>query len=185
MPDHLCVRPDRRFVVGSIRARPGVRAEIASKVLPEWPNSGGTMKQVVESVIKTLLQEYGDEWLSDGDANERFVAESHIVLSEVDGAHLIGDPSVEDGRVKINIWVDETWSCGGDCALWPSCGRLCSTIPGSHHRQHPLSRLISSRLRHEGGAFYLWANLCRESPGFARRMGRQHAESDHRGSWRH
>jgi hypothetical protein len=65
------------------------------------------MKQVVESVIKTLLQEYGEEWLSDGDANERFVAESHIVLSDVDGAHLIGDPSVEDGRVKINIWVDE------------------------------------------------------------------------------
>lgn len=65
------------------------------------------MKQVLEAVIKTLLQEYGNEWLSDEDANDRFLAESMVVLSDVEGAHLISDPSIAEGRVQIHIWVDE------------------------------------------------------------------------------
>lgn len=65
------------------------------------------MHRSIETIINALVQAYGNEWLKHEDANERFVAESQIVLSEVDGAHIIGDPTIEDDRVTINVWVDE------------------------------------------------------------------------------
>jgi hypothetical protein len=65
------------------------------------------MHRTVETIISALVQAYGHEWLQHEDANERFVAESQIVLSEVEGAHIIGDPLVDDGRVTITVWVDE------------------------------------------------------------------------------
>lgn len=65
------------------------------------------MTKIVEAVIKTLLAEYGENWLSDEDANDQFLAESMVVLTDVEGAHLIGDPAMVDGRVRITVWVDE------------------------------------------------------------------------------
>jgi hypothetical protein len=65
------------------------------------------MHRTVETVIAALVQAYGSDWLKHDEANERFVAESQIVLSEVEGAHVIGDPSLDEDRVTINIWVDE------------------------------------------------------------------------------
>jgi len=65
------------------------------------------MRRAVESITDALLALYGNEWLSDDDANARFVAESQMALDDVEGAHIIGEPDVEDGQVEFTIWVDE------------------------------------------------------------------------------
>ena len=61
----------------------------------------------VKMVSEALLAQYGAEWFSDDDANARFVAESQVAFEDVDGAHMIGEPEFDDGKIEFNIWVDE------------------------------------------------------------------------------
>jgi hypothetical protein len=65
------------------------------------------MVPAVQAVTEALLALYGPEWLADDDANARFAAESQMVLSDVDGAHMIGEPEFDDGQIRFNVWVDE------------------------------------------------------------------------------
>jgi hypothetical protein len=64
------------------------------------------MSEALETFVTAMTAQYGDEWLRDDDANERFAAESKVLLSDVDGAHLIGDPELEEDFVRLTIWVD-------------------------------------------------------------------------------
>ena len=65
------------------------------------------MSASVKSIWDTLLALYGEQWFSDDDANARFVAESQLAFEDVEGAHMIGDPEFEDGRIEFKLWVDE------------------------------------------------------------------------------
>lgn len=61
---------------------------------------------MVEDVIEALRQRYGDGWGRDEEANLRFSVDAEMILRGVSGAHLIGDPEVEEGRVTLRVWVD-------------------------------------------------------------------------------
>jgi hypothetical protein len=65
-----------------------------------------TMSESLTGVLAAMTARYGEDWLRDEDANERFAAESKVMLEDVDGAHLIGDPELEDDEVRFTVWVD-------------------------------------------------------------------------------
>ena len=57
-------------------------------------------------MIETLRQRYGAAWARDEDANLRFSVDAEHLLRDFDGAHLIGEPELDDGAVTISMWVD-------------------------------------------------------------------------------
>ena len=61
----------------------------------------------IKSGADALQALYGEKWLEDDDANARFMAESQVAFEDVDGAHMIGDPDIDEGEVAFNVWVDE------------------------------------------------------------------------------
>jgi hypothetical protein len=61
---------------------------------------------MVDEIIDVLRQRYGDEWDRDEEANLRFSVDAEQVLRDVEGAHLIGDPEILDGSIKLTVWVD-------------------------------------------------------------------------------
>ena len=61
---------------------------------------------MVDDVLEALRKRYGEDWGRDDDANLRFSADAEHVLRDVDGAHLIGDPEVEDGRITLRVLVE-------------------------------------------------------------------------------
>lgn len=61
---------------------------------------------MVDDIIELLRKQYGEEWTTDEEANLRFSIEVEQILRGVDGAHLIGDPEFEGGRITLNVWVD-------------------------------------------------------------------------------
>jgi hypothetical protein len=63
-------------------------------------------KRLVDDVVTLLRQRYGERWGLDDEANLRFSVDAELLLRDVDGAHLIGDPEVEEGRVTLTVWVD-------------------------------------------------------------------------------
>ena len=60
----------------------------------------------MDDVIEALRQRYGPQWARDEEANLRFSVDAEHLLRDFDGAHLIGDPEVEDGEVTFRLWVD-------------------------------------------------------------------------------
>ena len=62
---------------------------------------------MVDDVIETLRQRYGETWARDEDANIRFSVDAEHLLREMDGAHLIGDAEMENGAVTLTLWVDQ------------------------------------------------------------------------------
>jgi len=61
---------------------------------------------MVDDVIDALRKRYGDAWARDEEANLRFSVDAEHLLRDVPGAHLIGDPEMDDGAVTLHIWVD-------------------------------------------------------------------------------
>ncbi len=61
---------------------------------------------MVDDVVEALKKRYGEEWARDDEANLRFSADAEHLLRDVAGAHLIGDPELEGGRVTLRVWVD-------------------------------------------------------------------------------
>jgi len=61
---------------------------------------------MVEDVIEALRKRYGEASGSDDEANLRFSADVEHLLRGVEGAHLIGDPEIDEGRVTLRVWVD-------------------------------------------------------------------------------
>ena len=61
---------------------------------------------MVDDVLEALRKRYGADWGRDDEANLRFSVDAEHVLLDIDGAHLIGDPEIEDGQVTLRVWVD-------------------------------------------------------------------------------
>jgi len=61
---------------------------------------------MMEDVVEALRQQFGEAWAQNDEENLRFSVDVEHLLREVDGAHLMGDPDVEDGRVTLRVWVD-------------------------------------------------------------------------------
>jgi len=61
---------------------------------------------MVDDVLEMLKVKFGEAWSGDEEANLRFSLEVEQVLRDVEGAHLIGEPEVAEGRITLNIWVD-------------------------------------------------------------------------------
>jgi hypothetical protein len=62
--------------------------------------------RVVDDIVAMMRERYGTDWDQDTHANVQFSFDAAILLREIDGAHLIGEPEVDDGKVILNIWVD-------------------------------------------------------------------------------
>jgi hypothetical protein len=64
------------------------------------------MSDAINSMVEAMTARYGEDWLRDTDANERFAAESKVMLEDLEDVHLIGDPELEDDMVQLTVWVD-------------------------------------------------------------------------------
>jgi len=85
---------------------------------------------MVDDIVKLLVERYGDLWTSDEEANLRFTLEAEHVLGHLEGVHLIGDADVEDGKITLNVWVDEPIYdlMGADQLAYDIFGRLSEEI---------------------------------------------------------
>ncbi|MDQ2682947.1 MAG: hypothetical protein M3Y37_05425 [Chloroflexota bacterium] len=85
---------------------------------------------MVDDIIKMLVERYGEAWTSDEEANLRFSLEAEHVLGSLEGVHLIGDADVENGRITLNVWVDEPIYdlLGADLLAYDIFGRLSEEI---------------------------------------------------------
>ncbi|HET8521608.1 MAG TPA: hypothetical protein VFL82_00135 [Thermomicrobiales bacterium] len=61
---------------------------------------------MVDDIVAMMRERYGREWDQDAHANVQFSFDAAILLRDIDGAHLIGEPEIDDGKVTLNIWVD-------------------------------------------------------------------------------
>jgi hypothetical protein len=61
---------------------------------------------MLDDVVRTLCDRYGETWTSDEDANIRFSIEAEFLLRGVEGAHLIGEPTLDDSVTTLTVWVD-------------------------------------------------------------------------------
>lgn len=64
----------------------------------------------VDRALASLREELGLGWGADEEENQRFCAECSALLTELEGAHLMGEPEIDGGRVLIRIWLDEPLS---------------------------------------------------------------------------
>ena len=85
---------------------------------------------MVDDVIKLLVNRYGATWTDDEEANMRFSLEAEHVLGGMEGVHLIGDADIENGQIRINVWVDEPISdlLGADQLAYDIFGRISEDI---------------------------------------------------------
>ena len=85
---------------------------------------------MVDDVVKLLVNRFGETRTTDEEANMRISLEAEHVLGGMDGVHLIGDADVEDGQIKLNVWVDEPISdlLGADQLAYDIFGRLSEDI---------------------------------------------------------
>jgi hypothetical protein len=60
----------------------------------------------VEEILAVLRQRFGTAWGNDAEANLHFSTDVELLLREVEGVHLIGEPLVEEGQVTFSVWVD-------------------------------------------------------------------------------
>lgn len=81
---------------------------------------------MVNEVIQLLVTRYGESWTANEEANMRFSIEAEHVLGGMDGVHLIGDADIENGQIRINVWVDEPISdlLGADQLAYDIFGRI-------------------------------------------------------------
>jgi hypothetical protein len=61
---------------------------------------------MLDEIVRTLCDRYGADWTTDEDANIRFSIEAEFLMRGVEGAHLIGEPTLSDGHTTLTVWVD-------------------------------------------------------------------------------
>ena len=85
---------------------------------------------MVDRVIKTFREQYGDAWTNDEDANLRFTIDVEHVLHDIDGAHLIGDPELDGSAVTLRFWVDQPLAdlMSADVLAYEIFGRLSEDL---------------------------------------------------------
>jgi hypothetical protein len=96
---------------------------------------------MVDDIIEVLRQKYGDKWDRDEEANLRFSVDAEQVLRDVDGAHLIGDPEIQDGYIKLTVWVDHPIKdlMRADRLAYEIFGRISDDIFFAERRFEPKS----------------------------------------------
>ncbi len=60
----------------------------------------------MDDVLSALRLRFGDSWGADDETALRFSADVEHLLHGLDGAHLVGDPEIEDGNITLKVWVD-------------------------------------------------------------------------------
>ncbi|MBA2520393.1 MAG: hypothetical protein H0V24_12060, partial [Chloroflexia bacterium] len=85
---------------------------------------------MVEDVVKTFRERYGETWTSDEDANLRFSIDVEHLMHDINGAHLIGDPELDGGAVTLRFWVDHPLPdlMSADLLAYEIFGRLSEEI---------------------------------------------------------
>jgi len=85
---------------------------------------------MIERVIALFCQQFGEEWTGNEEANLRFSLEVEQILRMVEGAHLIGEPEIEDGKITLNVWVDSPIEdlMGADQLAYDIFGRISEEI---------------------------------------------------------
>ena len=87
-------------------------------------------RPMIERVIALFCQQFGEEWTGNEEANLRFSLEVEQILRTVEGAHLIGEPEIEDGKITLNVWVDSPIEdlMGADQLAYDIFGRISEEI---------------------------------------------------------
>jgi hypothetical protein len=87
-------------------------------------------RPMIERVIALFCQQFGEEWTGNEEANLRFSLEVEQILRMVEGAHLIGEPEIEDGKITLNVWVDSPIEdlMGADQLAYDIFGRISEEI---------------------------------------------------------
>jgi hypothetical protein len=60
----------------------------------------------IDSIVETMRHRHGEDWGTDEEENLHFALDAAASLREIDGAHLIGDPISDDGKLTLTFWVD-------------------------------------------------------------------------------
>lgn len=63
-------------------------------------------QQAFDAVVKTLLEHFGEGWISDSKANTSFVQGTIALLGEAEGLHLIGEPGIAHNAIDFDVWID-------------------------------------------------------------------------------
>jgi hypothetical protein len=66
----------------------------------------GTRDQARDGVVAAMQDAYGEEWTGDREALLRFSLEVMAVLQDLEHAHLIGEPELDDAGILLRIWID-------------------------------------------------------------------------------
>lgn len=61
---------------------------------------------MVEDILAVLTARYGERWAEDTDANIRFAIEAERLVADVENAHLIGEPELDEHHLTLQFWVD-------------------------------------------------------------------------------
>jgi hypothetical protein len=61
---------------------------------------------MVDDIIEALSARFGQGWAENTDANIRFAIEAERLLADVDDAHMIGEPELDEHHITIQFWVD-------------------------------------------------------------------------------
>lgn len=63
-------------------------------------------EQAFDDVVKTLLQHFGEGWITDSRANTSFVQGTVALLRNAQGLHLIGEPGIDQSAFDFDVWID-------------------------------------------------------------------------------
>jgi hypothetical protein len=60
----------------------------------------------VQTLVEAMRVQHGESWGADEEANLRFTLNASSSLKNIDGAHLIGEPEIEENELKMTFWLD-------------------------------------------------------------------------------
>jgi hypothetical protein len=61
---------------------------------------------MVDDIVEILTARFGEGWAENTDANIRFAIEAQRLVAEIDDAHLIGEPELDEHHIRLQFWVD-------------------------------------------------------------------------------
>jgi hypothetical protein len=63
-------------------------------------------ERVFDELVDVLIKRYGEDWITNANANQAFSRGTASLLHDADGVHLIGEPEYEQKSHNFNLWVD-------------------------------------------------------------------------------
>ena len=61
---------------------------------------------MVDDILEVFVARYGERWAEDTDANIRFAIEAERLVVDIEDAHLIGEPELDEHHLTLQFWVD-------------------------------------------------------------------------------